>query len=235
MMTASKFDCPSWFKLDRYGRTGDLDFEGWHTQIGTRICLAGWLAAGKTEEFDKYFAVIAETPFMDIGFEANYPSGEAAYPTTFGVAEAMVDTLKPLAPHRKTNCDQMLSDIGQDSFAMHAHLTIDFNASETEIKTDFDVWLKSAIAKNREQFPRSRDASMTANVIKSWHTHQILPYQDLWLWHQRQGREMPAHPMLLKWLFPKTYDGKDKVRDTIAKAKFAFQLATLRQLSLAAE
>jgi hypothetical protein len=235
MMTASKFDCPHWFKLDRYDGTVRLDFEGWRTQIGTRIFLDGLLAAGRLDEFDQHFAEIKESPFMDIDFGVNYASGKAAYPTTFGVAEAMVDTLTPLAPHRYANCDQMLSDIDQNPFAMYAHLTIDFNASKTKIVTDFNTWLEAAIEKNREQFPRKSSTGITKAVIKSWHDHQILPYHDLWLWHQRQGHKMPSHTMLSIWLFSKTDGGKDKVRDTISKAEFAFQQSTLRQLSLAAE
>jgi hypothetical protein len=233
-MAESKFDLPSWFDLNRYMATGRLDFDGWRIQIGNRIYLDRLLAADMTDQFDLHFAEIKESPFMDIGFEDNYASRKAAYPLTFGMANAMVNTLAPLAPHREADCDQALSEAGQVSFAMHAHLTIDFNASETEIINDFKAWLTSAAAKNRTQFPRNRDAGITKAVIKSWHDHQILPYEDLRLWHLRQHIEMPSQTILAHWLFSTTYAGKDKARDMIAKALSAYQLTTLRQLFLAA-
>ncbi len=231
MMTASIFDSPHWFKLAHYDGTSLLDFEGWRSQIGTRVFLAGLLDMGMKEQFDVHFAQIASSPFMDIDFGDNYVSNKATYPLTFGVAEEIVNTLKPHAPHRKTNCDQMLSEIGQDSFAMQGHLTIDLYASKRQIIKNFEAWLEIAM----EKIPRERNPGITIAVTKSWHDHQILPYQDLWLWHRRKKIDLPSHPILTVWLFPKTEHGNDKVRDTIKKAVSAFTLTTLRQLAIAAE
>ncbi|MGZ3236854.1 MAG: DUF6387 family protein [Burkholderiaceae bacterium] len=240
-MNESIFDHPPWFDIGRYAATDRLDFEGWRTQIGNRIFLNLLLNTSREEEFDQYFSEIKAGPFMDLGFEANFSSGKATYPLTFGVANTMVAALVPHSPDRKMNCDEMLSEIGEDSFAMHAHLTIDFNASETEIIDDFKAWLALAIEKNRKQFPRKREAPISDAVIKSWHDHQILPYEDLRLWHMRKGSDLPGHKILAHWLFSETDSARagkgidNKVRDTITKASSAFKLATLQQLYIAAE
>jgi|GEM_PF-942850 len=225
-MSASIFACPDWFDIRRYARTAALDFEGWQNQIGSRIFLAGLLAANKQEEFDLHFAEIKDSPFTYIDVIYDHASSNAVYPLTFGVADTMVAALKPLSPHRRDDCDKILSNDGQKSFAMQAHLTIDFNASETEIINDFKAWLGPAAAANRTQFPRDRNAGITSAMIGSWNEHQILPYEDLRLWHRRQGLAMPSGTILVHWLFPDSDAGKDKARDTISKAESAFQLTT---------
>lgn len=235
-MSVSKFACPDWFDIHRYDGCSRLDFEGWRNQIGTRIFLAGLLAVNEQEQFDLHFAEIKDSPFTDIDVADNHVSSKAVYPLTFGVADTMVSALKPLSPHRRDGCDETLSNDGQEAFAMHAHLTIDFNASETEIINDFKAWLVTALAANRTQFPRGgRNAGITASMIGSWHYHQILPYEDLRLWYLRQGNKLPSATILAHWLFPDSDAGKDKVRDTISKAGSAFQLTTLRQLTIVAK
>jgi hypothetical protein len=233
-MTASKYSTPKWFGLKRYAATAGLNFEGWSSQIGNRIYLHGLLATDQFEKFDEQFANVQTNPFFDLGFKPSFASAKAAYPLTFGVAESMLDVLRPLSPQRATSCDQKLSEVEQNPFVMQGHLTIDLNASKDEILADFKEWLETELRKNRERFPRPREAGITQAVIESWHDHQILPYQDLILWHKRHNTDMPSQSIIVEWLFPGTEFTSDRVRDTRSKAEKAFQLNTLRQLNLAA-
>lgn len=233
---------PSWFDQHRYAATERLDFEGWRTQIGTRIFLAGLLESNKKvpsaellEQFDQHFSDIQSSPFMDIGVADNYASDKAVYPLTFGVANTIVATLTPLSPHRKESCDQKLLEEEQESFAMHAHVTIDLNASKSEIIDDFKELLTVALAENRQRFPRSREPGITPAVTQTWGDHQVLPYQDLLLWHLRQGLTMPNDTAMAAWIFHDSdgLGGKEKARGTREKAASIFSLTTLRQLTLA--
>lgn len=226
---------PSWFNLERYQGTNLLDFEGWHTQIGNRIFLGGLVTLDTMEKFNLNFNEIIESPFFDLGFTDVNISAKAVYPLSFGVANTMVTTLAPLSPDRKDSCDQKLRDDGQESFAMHAHLTIDLNASKATIIKDFEAWLTPVLAAHRLQFPRDREAGITQAVYKSWHEHQILPYQDLMLWYRSKDLPPPSDTTMACWLYPNTNGDKDKARATREKAVSVFTLSTFRQLSLTAE
>jgi hypothetical protein len=234
MAMSSLHSPPTWFSLDHYQNADRLDFEGWRIQIGNRIYLDGLARLDTKDQFDQCFKNIIESPFFDFGFADVNISSKAVYPLTFGVANAMVSTLALLNPDRKDSCDQRLRDDGQESFAMHAHLTIDFNASKAKIIKDFEAWLVPSLETHRKQFPRDREAGMTKAVCKSWHEHKILPYQDLKLWFQSKGLPLPSDTILADWLYPDGDADKDKARTTREKAESAYNLTTLRQLSLAA-
>jgi hypothetical protein len=244
-MTASFLLPPEWFDIQKYEQKNNpLDFEGWRTQIGTRVALAGWLSAGMHEEFDRHFGEIQQGPFFDIGFSDSYACDKAAYPLTWGKTVAIYKSLGPLNLTRNDNCDQQLQANGNDEFASHMHLTIDLNASKTEINKQLKPLLESAKSAHKAKLKpllppssakskSSRSPGITAAVIESWRDHQILPYQDLWLWHQRQGLEMPDDTSMAGWLFAESDGDKNKVVTIREKIADVFVLATLRKLSFA--
>ncbi len=225
---------PSWFKLENYTKSDLLDYERWRAQIGSRVYLAALLASDQLTVFDEKFLDICTTPFFELDFDALYGSSKAVYSLTYGVAKSIVDTLESLSPARLTSCDVRLAEDNQTSFAMHRHITVDLHASKSEILRDFKKYLEDALEENRIQFERKREAGITQSLLQGWHEHQVLAYQDLFLWHQRHQKSMPSETKLSDWLFPLGDFGKDKVRDTREKAKSAFTLVTLRQLSFAA-
>lgn len=237
-MTRKVISPPDWFKLSNYDGTDRLDFEGWRTQIGSRIGLKSLLDANATGQFDSLFTEIQTSPFYDIGFSDTYISSKAVYPLTFGVASALVDALESLKPERSVSCDQRLSDAGEAGFGMHAHLTVDLNSAENELIEDFKSWVKGAITENRQRIPRSREPKISKPVIESWHAHKVLPYQDLHLWCLRHEQKMPSDTVVAGWLFADSDDdhggNKDAVREARNKADQIFSLPILRRLSLVA-
>jgi len=228
-------NAPEWFDLNNYADSNLLDFEAWRIQIGNRIALQGFIDAGEIDQFNLHFNEIRNSPFFDIGFSTNYPSNLAVHSLTYGVAHTIVKTLEPLSLSPRDSCDQKLSDNAQDSFAMHAHLTVDLNASKSKINEDFIVWLNQVLAVNRTTYPREREAGITQHVIDSWNHYQILPYQDLLLWFTSNAQTKPSDTEMANWLFPEGNGDKDKVRETGNKAKQAFMLSIIRQLSVASE
>lgn len=237
-MTRKVISPPDWFKLSNYNGTDRLDFEGWRTQIGSRIGLKAMLDANATDQFDSSFKEIQTSPFYDIGFSDTYKSSNAVYPLTFGVASALVDALESLKPEPSASCDQRLSETGQVGFGMHAHLTVDLNASEMELRKAFKNWVKGAITENRQRTARSSGAGISKSVIDGWCTHKILPYQDLFLWCLRYEQKMPSDSVVADWLFADSIDDhggdKDTVREARNKAEQVFSLPVLRRLSLVA-
>ena len=227
-------DPPAWFNIANYDETNTLDFEGWRTQVGSRIILAGLLSAKLNDQFDIYFGEIQNAPFMDIGFDAKYVSDRAVYPLTYGVANAIVESLAPHNPNPNDICDQKLQAYGQEGFVLSAHLTVDLDGSKEDLIKDFKAWLDPAVAEYRQRFPRPREPGITQSVIRSWHDFQILSYQDLWLWHRRQGVPMPSDTVMANWLFSVRDGGdKNKARATKLNAKLVFTRSTLRQLAIA--
>jgi hypothetical protein len=226
-------DPPDWFDLDKYAATDTLDFEGWRAQVFTRISLEGLLSANLTDEFDLYFGQIQNAPFMDIGFDINYVSDKTVYPLTYGVANAIVDSLSPNNPNPNDNCDQKLRDYGQDGFVISAHLTVDLDGSKEEIIQNFQSWLEPALAEYRTLYPRAREPGITQPVIRSWHDYQVLPYQDLKLWYRRQNIKMPSDTVIATWLFAEQEGDKNKALETRNKAAETFSRSTLRLLAIA--
>lgn len=235
-MARKVISTPDWFNLRNYNGTDRLDFEGWRTQIGNRIGLKSMLDTNATDRFDSLFKEIQTSPFYDIGFSDTYVSSNAVYPLTFGVASALVDALESLKPEPSASCDQSLSEAKQVGFGMHAHLTVDLNASEKELLKGFERWMKGAITENRLRIPRSRESRISPDVINSWHKNRVLPYRDLYLWHLRQKQEMPSDTVVADWLFPDSVDeyggDKEAVRNSRLKSEQTFSLSILRRLNL---
>ncbi len=225
---------PSWFDLNKYSDSVSFGFDIWRTQIGNRVALKGFLDAKDVAQFSSHFETLKKVPLSNIGFSARYASERAVSPISFGVASSIVETLHPLSPSTSESCDQRLRDNGHDGFAMHAHLTVDLTASRTEIVKSFKEWVDQAQAENRRDYPREREAGVSEKMLGGWNRYQILPYQDLLLWHASTGHPMPSDTIIADWLFPEGNGDKDTVCETRHKAKLAFSLATIRQLSIAA-
>ena len=225
---------PNWFDLNKYSDSVRFGFDAWRIQIGNRVALRGFLEVGESVQFARHFETIKKDPFSDIGFSARFASEHAVSPITFGVASSIVEALHPFSPSPDESCDQKLRDNGHDGFSMHAHLTVDLTASKTEIANSFEEWLKQAHAESRRGHPWKRGPGVSEDVIMSWIRYQILPYQDLVLWHKSIEHPMPSDTIVADWLFPEGNGTKDTVRETRNKAKLAFRLSAVRQLSIAA-
>ena len=152
---------------------------------------------------------------------------------TFGAAQTIVATLAPLSPNYNDSCDQKLLKNGQTAYASSMHLSIDLTGSKQQIERDFFDLLTTAMPTQPKRLNKRR-AGITKSVLESWARHQILPFQDLHLWHRRHKAKMPSATVLANWLFANDENGeKDKALDTIEKATSVFCLTTLRQLAIA--
>jgi len=237
-MAKSPATAPAWFQLERYSRTESLDFAAWKIQVENRVHLGALLKSSELHsEFDRLFAEISADPFRNLGFSAAYSAASSVYPHTvkksMTLLAAVCDHLDDSESDVTTPFDEKLSEIGDISFAMHRHIVVDLHASETKIKRDFAAYIDAEIKKNRLQFKRTREAEITEKVLESWSNRKILPYQDLWLWHQRHGRSMSDFDAS-ELLFPDGSGDKDTAAESRKKAKLVFTLTTVRQLSMAA-
>jgi hypothetical protein len=228
-----------WFNLDNYARTDELDYEGWSKQLRSRIFLQTLLNANSLHEFDRDFANIQVCPFFDLDHDINYAAARSVYPITYGAACNLVEQLSNVIPAPFTNCVAEIERTGGTPPPMHAYFTVDLNASETQIINHFKALLAPTLARNRQLYPRPREAEITPAVLKSWDEHRILPCIDLDLWRQRNSLPEFSGTELGAFIFSddsriNSPIEKHKARKAMIKAEEALRLTTIRQLSFAA-
>lgn len=236
-MATKKVPPPAWFKIEAYARTEALDFEGWRTQLGNRTALKDFVGEERALWFfDERFKKLQEAPFYDIELDLTFPL-KAAYPMTFGQLKLLDSRIDDNTGFYES-CDDALTKAAPSLSHMQAHITVDLNASITQLKADFVALVKPMLEKKREAHPQGRGAGITKTVLKSWHEHKILPYIDLWLWYQRQGEEMPSQGTLSRWLYKEGLGDKVPgdnwmIRQAEEKAMEALESNTLWRLALA--
>jgi hypothetical protein len=98
------------------------------------------------------------------------------------------------------------------SFAQYAHVRIDLNASDQQLKDDFDYWLKNyrnatEIYSNRKYFSQSD--------LKRWFEFCAIPYLDLLLIAKIEDKKITQH-RLANLIFPNEFDVDvvGRLRDT---------------------
>lgn len=228
-----------WFDLDNYARTNELDHEGWSAQLRSRIFLQALLNNNSLDEFDKGFAIIQACPLIDLDHGTRYAALRSVYPITYGAARNLVDQLSDVFPGHFASCVAEIEKSGGVPPPMHAHFTVDLNASKPQIIEHFKELLNSTLERNRELYPRPREAEITSTVLRSWCEHRILQCIDLELWRQRNGFPLFSETELGSILYSDDSRddapmGKHKARKATAKAEDALRFTTIRQLSFAA-
>jgi hypothetical protein len=191
---------PDWFNIDLYTVAEDLDLRGWSTQIGNRIHLRTLLEIGNQTEFDRLFKRIQTNPFDDLGFRATFA---AISPLKYGIAREVVKAMAKSKCEANEICDVALAKIHPEIYSRQAHLLVNLQATEQEIRNHFNNWLMSTMRKDRSRFPRERDFALDEEVLKKRHAPEkspILPHQDLLLWFQREGNKPPSDSIMADWL-----------------------------------
>ena len=91
-------------------------------------------------------------------------------------------------------------------------LTVELNATDEQLKVDFEIWLKQ----QRETKSIKREKMFTDKDIAKWRNNKILPYLDLTLIARAEGIKLTQHA-LGKMLFPEEYDVDltERIRRTI--------------------
>lgn len=229
----------NWFDLDNYSRTNELDYEGWSTQLRSRIFLQALLNNNSVDEFDRGFATIQTSPLFDLDHDTRYAARRSVYPITYGAACNLVDQLSDVIPGPFASCVAEIEKSGGVAPPMHAYFTVDLHASKTQIIEHFKELLDTTLERNRQLYPRPREAEITPAVLRSWCDHRILQYIDLDLWRQRNSLPLLSETELGSILYSDDSRddapmGKHKARKAVAKADDALRFTTIRQLSFAA-
>jgi hypothetical protein len=212
---------PDWFNLAKYVSARPLDFREWAVQIGNRFFLSTLLNVEANTVFDTHFARLIEDPFADLGFKSSYPSDKTVYPLTFGVAKTITVALFDAECQERDVCDEKLKVLHPDMFAEQAHLSVNLRAPKVLLIKQFSKWLETSLVE------RERGPAISESVTRTWmSSRQILPYQDLRLWHRRYSKDMPSDTVVAGWLDQQytAHKDKDVIRATRDWADRAFTL-----------
>lgn len=248
---------PAWFNLKNYDATRNMSALDWQKNIAVREGLgqlleqeltlrssATVLDYGEAEcqdsqsLFDAEFSKLLAEPIQHAKETPLITTNSAVFPLTIERAQLLVNVIAYQREchsvsnnSAKSSCDDELAVYGEEGFAMHQHLVIDFRASKQEIQQDFNAWLNDTVKKHRAIYPRKKEPGITDKTLSDWHRDRVLPYQDLFLWHKRHCKTMPRGSALMDWLKPLGDSSRDKAYALEDAAKQIFSLRTIKQLS----
>jgi len=198
----------NWFKIANYKPSVALGFHEWSIQIGNRVYLRMLLDNGKLDVFDQFFKRLQANPFDDLGYRT--PTNDAVSHITIGVAKQIMDVLSASTCGDIEFCDDILRQIHPDIYSRQAHLMVNLQASEGEIREHFEKWLTAAIRHDRAKYTRDREFTLKEKTLQKWTSSQrpILPHRDLQLWFYRealrQGKQeeelLPSASKIADWL-----------------------------------
>lgn len=228
---------PDWFKIADYAAVRKFDFREWSVQIWNRVCMNDLLDNGLYEDFDRCFNLVKANPFADLKLSVSF---EVVSPLKFGVAKEVVNALANSGCGLKDACDDVLKKTHPEIYSRQAHLFVNLQASEGEIRKHFDVWLTAALKKDRAEHKRVREYAFEEKII-SKRLNSVLPHRDLYLWFKREeirhdkaeGELIPSASVMADWL--NITGDKDTILAMQKNAKAIFTLQYCHDLNHAAE
>lgn len=234
----------SWFDLKKYDKLSELDLIGWYTQLDFRKVM---LYCGLTKEQSEPFILrIKENPIIanyDNSSTVNYNNllgfeeSDYLYPfSSFSVKNATTLYITPECANivsRPLFSQQELTNPPQNFIFSFldtrlnntnkslANVTIDLQATNEQIISDFKHWLTEyrkvadypAIQKKDSSTPLK---AFTEKERAEWVKHRILPYIDLRLIAEFEGKKIKKDT-LAELIFPDEYfsNPDEKIKKTI--------------------
>ena len=115
----------------------------------------------------------------------------------------------------------------QSAFSgVFAHLAVDLRATDTQLITNFQQWLRTW----REQTDTKVTRGDYQAKVRSWHNNRVLPYFDLQLYARLQKHKV-SREQLLKLLDLEDWDNTRNKMDQLAKqANLIFNFDTFHAL-----
>lgn len=190
---------PDWFSLDRYRAAANFTPEQWGEQIHRRLIIQALIDTKDQDALDAQMRALVADPLMA------WPSWQrngsrllrhlpyttpTIYPLTFHNVHGLASDQQRLTAGDASACDEVLLD-------RFAHLVVDLDARDDQIKQDFSRWLKAYRKASGHPAPKPLDQ---VNLHK-WHRDKVLPFFDLTRWAQWSSTRLSPERLLFL-LFP---------------------------------
>jgi hypothetical protein len=226
----------SWFDLRKYSGLEGLDLKGWHRQVSLRYCMQTMDGV-----FSAYENQIKEdpifSPYSDDSQFGLWRARAERYPfETYSVQSLTAFDCFCLANEEKlgdiwkacpaydemkatekqinlveTPLDLLFKQAGFFEDGM-ARLTIDLNATDEQIVSDFRHWLTEYRKSTGIKAPTN---NFTEKHFKEWQQWRVLPYIDLVMMAKAEGKSL-TQARIAGLIFPdeRDIDIVDRVRRT---------------------
>lgn len=222
----------AWFKLANYSGLRQAPLSDWVHLIEDRVRLQRMLRVGDIDLFGSHFPRLQCAPKSSLGFgqksrrRPHSVDTATVQPLTCG----QIGILDSIASHRQVE-DQDVFDGSvpsdrSDGLACYAHLRVNLQATDAQLKDDFAKWLHTWRGENGAVTRRKYHSA-----VKGWAKNKLIPYMDLQLF--AAAREKKIAPLTYAELLDlgDTYDSSLKALK--ASVSVVFNEATLQALRLA--
>ena len=233
---------PAWFDLRNYDDLKSFDLLDWYN----RLCHRNWMyraltgklpySSGVKQMWDESLIAIQHGVTKDSHFEWGRPVAPAVHDLS------VEDVLLNYRFHdnflKEERClfegfDDVREKILPDYKPGEAHIKLDLNASEEQIKKEFDAWLRAKKKKiNVSNIGDKKPKFYAQSDMTEWRHYGILPFIDLWLWFN--GNQLRINKaQLVAWLFPGgaiSREPPDLHKVILPKAKMLLEPSTLRRI-----
>ncbi len=233
MAITNKLDT-SWFDLKKYQKLSELGLEGWLCNIWARIEYLSLLRAFESTGHEDnnflkiQFSEIKTNPIIYCKKEATVSQVSNKYSTIYDTAD--------LYNWQRDNKNPsfVTLDLGH-TMGYHgldrklANITVDTTATDEQIKTDFERWLKD-YRSNINYITRQKN--FTKQEMLDWVESQLLPFMDLKIAELIEGKKL-GQSKIGDLLYPNSeVDRTEKVRKTtIPKAAGLFCNKTINAMA----
>jgi hypothetical protein len=253
---AEEFDA-SWFELSNYNAVETFDISDWYFQLGKRQALHlsilinidpiekrkvgewmhpyhKWTANELIESIKDQPIFVNKKPEMPVlsvkdavfsdlhlvGFSNNNQENVSTLSIVEFISTFPYTPLSPPPPMASSNYKPML--------------TIDINASDEQLKKEFEEWLNDFRKTTKY---KAREKIFTSKTMEKWVEYKVLPYLDLTLIAKAENKRLTQHK-LGELLFPNEdkVDTTERIRATAKKhAKPLLDRKTLAALRIQAK
>ena len=205
----------SWFDLRKYDGLSELDLIGWHEQIKSRISLMEYISDDNTgsmgESAQSYIKTVADSIKINPIFESSIPPHE--YQSTASVTDtsalnywsAASDEVREIIKQKLDfgdlddlyeMGDTPISELTNDGkeFRLYEMVSVDLEASDAQLRLDFDKWLLEQRRKNdtgkeiKDKY--STKKNFTDADFARWVKDLSLQIFDLYAISKFEGKEL---------------------------------------------
>lgn len=223
----------AWFKLVNYNGLRQAPLSDWVHLVEDRVRLQTMLSVGDAELFSTLFPRIQNAPKSPLGFgqKSNRRPHSTDTATVQPLAYGQLRMLESIASHRQALAQDTFDGSAppdrSDGLACYAHLRVNLQATDAQLKADFAKWLQSWRGENGTVTRRKYQSA-----VKSWAKNKLIPYMDLHLFAAAQEKRIAPLTYAELLDLGHTYDSSLKALQ--ASALVVFNDATLQALRLAA-
>lgn len=226
----------SWFKLSNYDAVETFDINEWYFQLekrqalrlsilinndlAERLKVGGWMHPHYEKTAKELIESIKDQPIF-VNDKREMPVRSVTDTVLFDLRFASV----------WNNNQENASDLSFDKFistfpympvaprkSIESYccsiLTVDINASDQQLKNDFEEWLKDFRQTTKYEAEKK---SIAPNALRKWAKHKVLPYLDLTLIAEAEKKRLTQNK-LGNLLFPEEVevDTTERIRATVA-------------------